>query len=227
MSRRDNIAKEQRKKAQKAKKLERKQKIREELKRIIIACEGEVTEQNYFQDFFNELILDHQISKTSLVIAKHKHTNPTGVLQDLLNELKYDNDFEHKWIVIDRDEERVGGGGHTKEDFNNAIEQARINKIKVAYSNPSFEIWYLLHFEYRNTAIDRDEVFEKLKSTIEYNKSKLGVYAMLKESQMFAITNSKRLLANYTSGDRIHIPSDDNPSTMVHELIEILNSFKE
>ncbi len=226
MSRRDNIAKEQRKQTQKAKKLERKQKNREELKRVIIACEGEVTEKNYFQDFFYELIQDHQIAKTSLVITKHRHTNPTGVLKDLLDALKHDDEFEYKWIVIDRDEERVGGGGHTKEDFNAALEQANSKNVNVAYSNPSFEIWYLLHFEYRNTALDRDEVVEKLKSIMGYEKNQCGLFNMLKNSQANAIANSKRLLATYGAGGREVVPSEDNPVTTVYKLVEVLNKLR-
>ncbi len=227
MSRRDNIAKEQRKQVQKQKKLARKQTNREELKRVIIACEGEVTEKNYFQDFFDELIQDHHIAKTSLVIAKHKHTNPTGVLKDLLNELEHDSDFEHKWIVIDRDEERVGGGGHTKENFNSSLEIAKSKKINVGYSNPSFEIWYLLHFEFKNTAIDRDEVVEKLANIIGYKKNQLGMFNMLKDSQINAISNAKRLLATFEYGQREHTPAEDNPLTTVYRLIEILNNLQQ
>lgn len=225
MSRRDNIAKEQRKQAQQSKKLARKQKNREELERVIIACEGEVTEVTYFKDFFDELIQTHHIAKTSLVIAKHKHTNPTGVLKDLIKELECDSDFEHKWIVIDRDEEMVGGGGNTKEDFNSALAIAKSKKINVAYSNPSFEIWYLLHFEFRNTAIDRYEVVENLAKLIGYEKNQLGMFNMLKNSQMNAISNAKKLLSTYEFGGEGHVPSEDNPSTAVHRLIEVLNNL--
>jgi len=62
------------------------------------------------------------------------------------NGLSY-KDYEYKWIVIDRDSE-YRGGGHTKEDFKNTLNNAKNKRkdlhIDVAYSNDSFELWYLL-----------------------------------------------------------------------------------
>ena len=104
MSRKDEEAKNARKLKRLKKKTDRKQNNRVILQRVIIACEGTVTEVNYFQNIFHELIQNRGISKTSLVIAKHSHTDPKGVLNDLTDALKKDSDFEHKWIVIDRDE---------------------------------------------------------------------------------------------------------------------------
>ena len=134
----------------KQKKLDRKKNIRKELARVIIACEGLVTERNYFDSIFSELKQNHNIAKTSLVIAKHKHTDPMGVLKDLEKALEKDDEFEHKWIVIDRDEMKPNGGGHSLENFNGAISSATSKGIQVAYSNPSFEIWYLDCYELEN-----------------------------------------------------------------------------
>lgn len=124
---------------------------------VILACEDSVSAPLYFNAIFDDLKINHAIAAPSLVIAEHKHTDPLGVLQDLLDHPSY-ADFDHQWIVIDRDVERTNGGGHTPENFNQAIAKADGKGIKVAYSNPCFEIWYLLHFEFRNTAIDREEL---------------------------------------------------------------------
>ena len=183
---------------------------------ILLACEGKVTEKLYFESIFSDLKENHQIASSSLVIAKHKHTNPDGVLQDLLAHPNH-QDFSHKWIVIDRDEERVNGGGHTLEQFNKALEQARNMEVQVAYSNPCLEIWFLLHCEYRNTAIDRDELVKKLEDEFGYQKNKL----FQQGSISFAIDNAKRLLASQNGS-----PAQNNPSTTVHKLIKVLEQFK-
>jgi len=86
MSRRKS--KEDNKAERHQRKLDRKKNIRKDLDRVIIACEGSVTERNYFKSIFSELISNHNIAKTSLIIAKHSHTDPKGVLSDLLIELK-------------------------------------------------------------------------------------------------------------------------------------------
>lgn len=225
MSRRTKSTKEEKKQARHAKKEARKQDNREDFERVIIACEGTVTEKNYFQSIFNELIKTKKIAKTSLVIAKHNHTDPEGVLNDLLQELERDSDFEHQWIVIDRDEMRPNGGGHTLTNFNNAIQQAAAKNIHVAYSNPSFELWYLLHFEYRNTLIDRDDVIKELNEYIDYGKNSTSVYEDVLSNQNTAIENAKRLENHFTTGGRILQPATDNPSSTVYRLVEVLNSL--
>jgi hypothetical protein len=227
MGRKDNFSKEERKQARAEKKIERKEKTKKELERIILACEGTVTEKDYFESIFKELMDIKGISKTSLVIAKHAHTNPKGVLHDLEMELEKDDEFEYKWIVIDRDEMRVNGGGHSLEDFNAAISSAKAQGINVAYSNPSFEIWYLLHFEYRNTGIDRDEVIVKLNRYIDYVKNSKKIFFEIKEKQIDAIGFSKRLEAEYRTGGRELNPAMDNPSSTVYQLVEQLNKFKD
>ena len=210
---------------------------------IIIACEDSVSSPTYFRLIVANLIEQKIITQDSFVIAKHEHTNPTGVLVDLK---KYEDengktykDFDHKWIVIDRDMERVNSGGHSKEDFNNALKNAKSKKsnfnIEVAYANDSFELWYLLHFEYRNSAISRDEilkqVIKRLKAKEPHKFAQLNqqnikqanytkmIFDTLMPLQDVAIQNAKKLLESYGS---IHKPESDNPSTRVHLLVEIL-----
>ena len=151
-------------------------------------------------------------------------------------------DFDHKWIVIDRDIEKVNGGGHTAEDFNNAITNATNRRgdlnIEVAYANDSFELWYLLHFEYRTTTIIRDEivvqVIKKLKERephkfINLNRDNIKkdnytklIFETLLPLQSKAIENAKKLLESYGNN---HNPEKDNPSTIVHKLIILLNNL--
>ncbi|MDD2698971.1 MAG: RloB family protein [Arcobacteraceae bacterium] len=219
---------------------ERQKEIKSKIPDIIIACEDEVSAPTYFQMIVKKLINSKLITQDSFVIANHNHNNPTGVLKDLTNH-KCDNgktykNFEHKWIVIDRDIERVNGGGHNKEDFNNALSNAKRLQVDVAYCNDSFELWYLLHFDYRDTGIFRDEILKevikklKAKDTHKFtnldtqtikqaNYTKL-LFEELLELQPTAIHNSKKLLSSYGT---THNPQIDNPSTTVHLLVEVLN----
>ncbi len=214
---------------------------------VIIACEDSVSSPAYFSMIINKLIKEKKITQDSIVIVPHDgSTHPTGVLKNLKN---YKNEygktykeFEKKWIVIDRDIERVNGGGHTAEDFNNAINNAKNKRanlnIEVAYANDAFELWYLLHFDYRNTAILRDEitkiVIEKLKQLDAHKFSRLNrvnikqanysemIYEALLPMQEDAIANAKKLLKSYGSG---HNPQIDNPSTTIQNLVIILNNL--
>jgi hypothetical protein len=224
MSRR--VSKEKKKIDRNTRREERKKNLKNELVRVILACEGTVTESNYFRSIFRELINNHNIAKTSLIIVKHSHTDPKGVLSDLEKALENDDEFEHKWIVIDRDEMQPNGGGHEVENFNGAISSANAKGIQVAYSNPSFELWYLLHFEYRNSPIDRDAVIKELKKYVDYTKNSQTIYQEILPLQEVAIANAKRLKATYEVDSRKVNPTIDNPSTTVFELVEVLNGLK-
>lgn len=234
----------QRQQEQKKQDLARQKDTRNIIPDIIIACEDEASAPTYLRMVVNRLIAEKKITQDSFVIADHNHTNPNGVLNDLKKH-KCDNgktykDFKHRWIVIDRDVERVNGGGHTAEDFNAALANARKLKVEVAYSNDAFELWYLLHFEYRNTAITRDEllkqVITKLKKTEPHKFGKLNketikcktftkhIFETLLDLQDTAIKHAQKLLASYQLD---HNPECDNPSTTVHLLVNLLNSLHE
>jgi hypothetical protein len=224
------------------KELERKKPNREETPSIIIACEDSVSSPTYFRKIVQKLIDEKKITQDSFVIATHKHSNPIGVLKDLKNHQSLSGEtyknFKHRWIVIDRDAQMPNCNGHIKEDFNNALNQAKKDKIEVAYSNDSFELWYLLHFVYRETFIMRDEIVKTVIKELQIkNPNKFKnldadsikestqvklIYDELLELQDKAINNASKLLSSYGEN---HNPERDNPSTTVHKLVEILNNL--
>ena len=232
----------QRQKELKEKDFQRKQADKSKIPDVIIACEDGVSSPTYFKQIVAKLIQEKRITQDSFVIANHNHSNPSGVLEDLkkhtCNNGKTYKNFEHKWIVIDRDIARVNGGGHSKEDFNLAFNKAKKDKVQVAYSNDSFELWYLLHFEYRDTAILRDEILDEVikklkaknqhkfslldKTTIKQANFTKQIFEELIILQDVAIRNAKKLLDSY--GDNHH-PENENPSTTVHLLVKILNKL--
>lgn len=220
----------------------RKQKSREIIPDIILACEDSISAPTYFKMIVQSLLHDKLITPDSFVIATPNHTNPSGVLEDLKKHKtsngKTYKDFMHKWIIIDRDIQRVDGGGHTKEDFNLALEKAKKEKVEVAYSNDAFELWYLLHFDYISTAILRDKINERLikklqeknphkfaklsKKTIKQAKYTKHIFKEITSLQEVAIINAKKLLSSYRAENN---PESNNPSTTVHLLVEVLNKL--
>ena len=221
----------------------RKKDTKNKILSVIIACEDEVSAPTYFKMIVRKLKDNRIITQDSLVIANHKHNTPKGVLDDLI---KYKEDgknyknFEHRWIVIDRDAPRVNGGGHKINDFNGALNSAKSKQVEVAYVNDSYELWYLLHFIPRTTAILRDEILkEVIKKLKEKNSAKFRdldyeniksekyteyIFEELLELQPIAIRNAKNLLESY---GETHNPERDNPSTTIHKLVEILNNLKD
>lgn len=183
-------------------------------KRFFIVCEGEKTEPNYFKKFSVDV---------DLKVIKGEGKDTKSLVETAI-ELKNDPESGQRdrvWCVFDRD--RNDQNPHDAQNFNAAITLAQTNGIKVAYSNDAFELWYLLHFNYYNTGISRNDYPNMLTKLLghKYEKNSKTIYEKLKDKQQDAIKHAKRLLQEY---DRPN-PESDNPSTTVHLLVEELNSF--
>jgi hypothetical protein len=192
----------------------RKQNTREPRKVIRIYTEGEKTEPNYFNSIKDELRLNEIDIK---VAGLGDHTVPlVEWVIERKNELASDD--TEWWVVFDRD-------GHT--GFNQAIQRAEAEGINVAYSNECFELWFILHFEFLNTAIGRNKYYEKLTGLLskKYDKSTSDIYGLIKDHEAIAIRNAKNLEKMHSD---VGITSYEkmDPSTSVHRLVERMRSFK-
>jgi hypothetical protein len=180
--------------------------IREIRQRFLIVCEGEKTEPNYFRSFrVPKVVIDIQ------GLGK----NPSSLVEEA-RELQDQEDYDQIWCVFDRD-------SWTEADFNSAIRDAQAEGFKVAYSNESFELWYILHFEFLNTGIPRSDYVQKLTYLLgyEYQKNSESIYNKIINRQTTAIKNAENLFKQYDSPN----PARDNPSTTVHLLVQELNKF--
>lgn len=190
--------------------LERRQfNVRPPRPRFLIVCEGSKTEPNYFWHFrINIDVVDLD------VIGLGDHT--LSLVQRTC-ELMRQDDYTQVWCVFDRD-------SFPAERFNEALNQARLGGIRAAYSNEAFELWYLLHFDYCDTALSRTRYQQMLTQRLgkPYRKNAPGMYDLLKERQTEAIHNALRLLDSYGPN---HNPERDNPCTTVHQLVQELNRY--
>lgn len=116
---------------------------------------------------------------------------------------------------------------HLVKQLQAAISYSEKHGYKIAYSNPAFEYWYLLHFEKRNGYLkDSATVIDILKNKgylENYGKS-VDVFEELQEHQPEAIQYAKERVERLTRDQVAVICRDSNPVTTVYELVEFLNS---
>lgn len=190
------------------------------IKKVLIVCEGKKTERYYFEAFqvSGELIRVevHGAGKNKDSLVKHaiELKRKTGPKES----------YSVVWCVFDRDLDP--SNPNDKDNFNKAIQLAKTNQIKVAYSNDAFEIWYILHFNYHQAPWGRNRYESALTELLraKYDKSDPTMYTKLKKKQGDAIKYAKKLLAYYGAN---HNPESDNPCTTVHMLVEFLNAYLE
>ncbi len=180
-------------------------------KTFLIVCEGEKTEQNYFKAF--------KLS-TARVRVEGCGMNTQSLVKKAIEfretAQKNGEQYDEVWCVFDRD-------SFPLQNFNAAIKLAKRKKIKVAYSNEAFEIWYLLHFHYFQTALPREKYKIKLCELLghPYKKNDPNIYRELLGKQHTAFKNAIKLIKSYDPND----PGKDNPSTTVYQLVSELNKF--
>lgn len=199
--------------------------------RILIICEGEKTEPNYFRSF--EKINNE--SFTYEVSAEGVGSNTIAVVDEAIRQKQQAEStsmpYDSVWAVFDKD-------SFSKQRFNAAIIKANDNGINVAWSNEAFELWYLYHFYNRITAMHRSGYQKAIsdavnssdnlsrKNKYKYVKNASNNYEIMKEygNQENAINWAREQHQTYTDEKY----ADHNPCTTVYLLVlQLLNRDKE
>ena len=194
-------------------------------KTFLIVCEGQNTEPGYFESFpvasKQVVTIGTGTSKTSLVNLAIRESR------------KAENKGREVWCVFDYDIKRDQEAA-LKRDFNEAIALATRQSFKVAYSNDSFELWFILHYQYLINRLTRHQyypIIEKLWNINNYEKYcksirfSRTIYERLQNdpnaNQERAIQFAKNLKEEHAHKDYC----DHVPCTTVYELVEELNKY--
>ena len=195
---------------------------------MLIVCEGEKTEPFYFK----ELIDHYEIHSANVRVSGDCGSDPLSVINHGIKlyeeELKVESGaFDKVYCVFDRD---------MHPNYQHALDKLVNLKPKevffAANSVPCFEYWLLLHFTYTTAPYSSvggvssgAAVLKELKAFWpEYTKAVPGVFLttlQLRNDELgYAKANAKRA---FIAANENHT---DNPSTMVHLLVEYLQQIK-
>lgn len=117
----------------------RKKQTRAKRKRHLIVSNGEVTETEYFTFLINEMDVRGSVR------YRHIDGNPLKVAKQVSRELELDKkagkageieELSSAWIVVDTDEFR---------NLSAAEREAKFKGVRLAISNPCFEVWLIDH----------------------------------------------------------------------------------
>jgi hypothetical protein len=195
---------------QKKKLLTRPEKTRK-LRKILIVCEGTRTEPNYFRKFeANPEIFDG-------IEVQGTGYNTVSLITEAISlknaAIQKNEPYIETWCVFDKDDFPI-------DAFENALKAAEQNQIKCVYSIEAFEIWYMLHFNFYDTAFSRLQYEKKLSELLEkpYLKNDPEMYLLLSKRQGRAIQNARKL---YDKQCLLPL-KERNPITTVFQLVERL-----
>ena len=137
-----------------------------------------------------------RIQGVTIIPRLAKHSSLISILDTAIKEFE-GRIYDSIWCVFDRD---ILLSSNVSNELALKLKQATSLGIKFADSLPSFEIWFLLHFELPKKYYKNQEMLIKdLKNYIQnYEKNsdwfiKTNLYAMLRKLLNIAKTNSKIL----------------------------------
>lgn len=190
-------------------------------RRVLIACEGSRTEPRYFEGIRQYL----RAPTIQVTIVPHQGTDPLTVVQaadDERQKLKVGRRWssgDTAWAVFDGEEHQ--GTEAQRERWNTAIQRAASCDIRLAISNPSFELWYLLHYRDQRAALDRTEALRALRAARPGYEKDLALFSELHRADRTqqAVERASRLS---TACEAVGWERWRNPSTGVHPLVEQL-----
>jgi hypothetical protein len=210
-------------KAKATRDLKRRASRRSSYDKVLIVCEGEKTEPNYFI----ELVNYYKLNSANVEIDGSCGSSPKSVLRRAEKLAKTEQDkgdgYDRIYCVFDKD---------SHETYEETKAKIALKKPAGLFfhivSIPCFEYWLLLHFQYTtkpfsasgNSSIS-NEVLKELKRVMpEYSKGDEKVFCALLQQLEFAKQNALRATIEVENN------FTDNPSTHIHELVDYLQNLQ-
>ncbi|MFI5955780.1 RloB family protein [Cryptosporangium sp. NPDC051539] len=198
--------------------LKRRSGFRKPRKTFVIFCEGKRTEPEYLED----LKRDPEVQKAAAVDLRIQSSNRSTplALVDLaidaqIKNAKEEGEVDEFWCVFD-----VEWPIH-HPNLREAVQAARRAGVRLAISNPCFELWLILHFRDHSSFLDTDSA-RRLRRTCDGQPDKgVGSKAYMPNKHV-AGQRAKALEQRHAENGRT-LP-DDNPSSGMHQLIDAVTA---
>ena len=196
-------------------KLERRRARRSPYARILVVCEGQKTEPNYF----NGLKDDLRLNSANIEITGESDSSPTSVVafaaERYEQEEKAGFAFDRVFCVFDKD---------SHADYQRALTQITAMKPNNVFhaitSVPAFEYYLLLHYELTTRPFTSRQVLSALKKRIHgYQKGNENIFSTVRDRLDVAKSNAEESLKAATNAHT------DNPSTRAHKLVEFMQGM--
>lgn len=200
----------------------------------LLVTEGEKTEPYYFEDVIRHYNSQLE-NKINIKIEGAGRNTKSLVMhaEEFVNSVdKYNREdiyYSKIFVVFDKDDFK-------NDEFDNAIKMCISRGYIPLWSNESFELWFLLHFNYLDSSISREECIKKINEcfkasgiNIKYRKNDKDIFNKLLKygSLENARKNSKKLHSNMIENKST--PSNASCTTVYKffdELDIVINELK-
>jgi len=184
---------------------------REQRPFVLLVCEGQETEPRYFRALFRDL----RLPAPKIVGGDECGTDPASIVEYAVSHQE-DEKYTSIWCVFDCDEHRK---------IPDARQRAQDCGFSVIFSNPCFEIWFLLHYRYNTKQLTRGQAQKECRKWLAGYSKSMDVYEGLRSMQEDAIAHARRLRDEHHA--RVNDGRPENPCTNVDVMIAALRELAE
>lgn len=196
--------------------LRRKRPFRDVRPKIVVLCEGAVTEPTYLRGFCAK-------RRTTLVeiwgnggcapktLVEQASAIAKNARKEALRLRDANIAIDEIWCVFDVDD-------HPR--LQEAKIQAQANDVRLAVSNPCFELWIILHFREQSAFIDRHSAKSACNRLVPGQREKTPGIEQCDAGYQLAVERATALERRNESAGQ----PGENPSTTVHMLTERIRS---
>jgi hypothetical protein len=206
---------------------QRKAGSRKSYERVLVVCEGEKSELNYFKEIANA----YRIPTLVTVCTAQKRTEPRQIIdtaQKIIEtdrkKIKKEPDFEWVYVVFDRDEHQTYQQALVEaKELDRTYRTSQKQKVRFIAipSVPCFEFWLLLHYKYHDTRLTTAEAIKHLKKALpNYSTTMTGIFEITEKKLLQAKQHAAKLRESFKPDD------GQDPYTEVDQLIEHLARIK-
>lgn len=183
-----------------------------QIRQILVFVEGKRTEDGYFKFWWRR-------NRDKVIVhVDERNGTPMTLVEHAVTQKKHEEREERRergkahdevWCVFDVD---------THPKMEEAVELAHRHDIKVAVSNPCFELWLVLHYQDQTASIDGHSIQKLARSHLKCGKA-LSPQALevLASRHGEAVKRAKTLDKKHEGDDN---PPRSNPSSEVWKLVE-------
>jgi RloB-like protein len=195
-----------------AKDLRRKTASRSERKTVVIFCEGEASEPDYIK----ALKKLPQVQRNTAINIEIDPVQgvPLTLVERAVARKKNDAEVDECWCVFDVEWPRH------HPNLDRASQIAAAHGIRLAVSNPCFELWLILHFRSQTAFLNNREA-ESLSRALDRRTSKRIDATKYMPRRQDASKRAASLVTRHQR-DQTMFPND-NPSSTMYELLAAID----
>lgn len=197
--------------------------------RHLFVTEGTKTEPTYLNGIVCKIVERFGNSAKQQFQIMGEGDNTLNLLMQAESYQQNDADgFEHIWIIYDKDDfppDHFDNTVHRCQALNARFKkEGRNTQYHAIWSNECIELWFLLHFVYLDTQVNRGQYQKMLTEYLQrhYEKNDERLFDELFPYINNAVKRAKRLRKNYKENTP---PSQQSPCTMFFENVEELDKY--